>query len=50
MSCPPRRAIRPSLASALAAFYERAGPVMTLGGRRGSVTVDRRGVARPVGT
>lgn len=27
------------LASALAAFYERAGQVVTLGGRRGSVTV-----------
>ncbi|WP_432138403.1 MULTISPECIES: V-type ATP synthase subunit A [unclassified Streptomyces] len=27
------------LASALAAFYERAGPVTTLGGRAGSVTV-----------
>lgn len=27
------------LASALAAFYERAGAVVTLGGRRGSVTV-----------
>lgn len=28
-----------SLASAMAAFYERAGHVVTLGGRRGSVTI-----------
>ena len=33
------------LASALAAFYERAGQVTTLGGGTGSVTVDRRRVA-----